>query len=812
MVFHLSGCSGPERPRLGGLERGMGRVGQTLRVSIPVINPSGLPLRYRAKASRALPAFESTTSISGSPGGGEFRWTPLVSHVGLHDIEIAIQSPEGEVYDRRLLVVEILPSLESAPVFVEPGAGGTYDLSRDPCVRFGIEVRDEDSPMVMIRSRGELPRGASLEMRGPKSAAFEWCPTSDQIAASERWTIGLEADDGDHEPVPHDYVVILRSEGGANCPGEAPSIRVLAPEGGARVQGNPGYQVSVEVNDDRGLREPPILYWTTEMPSDPSRPDITGFQQELFEREAGNRYLATIPPLGLGEGESREVFFIVSATDNDDPEGTACDHRTETPLSSFYALGGRASMLATCSRCRASSECASGICVPLSGGARCLEGCSGGSCSGSSRCATVTTSEGARVQACAGPSGNPNEACAQACMNDRYEPNDSMAQATPLRSPIMGQICRDDRDLFRIDGASEGSEVEVLLDSFRSSEGDLDMRLLDAMGRIVGTSAGITDMERIVHCARSSGPLYAEVYGFLGAQNPYRIQATLRSASCCVDDASEPDNALGTARLVSGSDFEGKLCAGDSDHRAFDVSMPSRAEITLVADDLSRLEFDLFDAAGARLSGSTLSGGIRRIERTLSPGRYVLRIAGMPPPRGIAYLGEIRLTPSGMACTSTRECPLGSVCQSGTCVSDDCTPPGTCPAMHICPPPGPDGGRSDCLASCVVNADCRSGEACKWFAEGRGCGRSGSSGVGGPCTAFWDCAAQRSCVPWPGGYCARQGCTRSSDCESGTHCIEEGGRRVCALDCSSDPSRCRSGYTCRSRTEIGGMARWVCVP
>jgi hypothetical protein len=181
---------------------------------------------------------------------------------------------------------------------------------------------------------------------------------------------------------------------------------------------------------------------------------------------------------------------------------------------------------------------------------------------------------------------------------------------------------------------------------------------------------------------------------------------------------------------------------------------------------------------------------------------------------GDAYLGTIELSAAGPSCTATRDCAAGQVCASSACVPDDCTAGAgaSCPAMHLCPDPGPASGASDCAASCVVNADCRAGEACKWFAEGRGCARTGAGALGATCSSFRDCGVQRTCVDWPGGFCTRAGCTRNSDCESGTYCADVGGVRACALDCSTDMGRCRSGYTCRSITDVSGSSRFVCAP
>ncbi len=797
---------------LGPIERSTARVNETLRIALPVTNPSGVAVRYRFEPGRPIPAIESVTSITGSPSGGELRWTPLASHVGMHELAIIIESPAGEEYDRETAIVEVLPSSDAAPVFLEPGAGGTFDLSRDPCVRFRVEIRDDDTPGVEIRGRDTLPAGAAVTPDGNKSADFEWCPTADQIGASERWTIGLEADDGDHPPVPHDFVVVLRSGGGTGCDGAAPVVTVTSPVSGPRVTSGVGYPVEVTATDDVGLRDVPILYWTTETPSDPSRPDVTQFQQALFASEGGDAFVARVPSLGLAVGEEREVFFVVSATDNDDSTGTACDHRTDTVLGSFYAVGGEGGTLAACERCGASVECASGICAPSAGGARCLDACEPGTCTGTLACADVTSAEGGTARACAGTAGSVALACMASCANDGLEPNDSISSASSLSGSSSGQICAGDRDVFEITSLTVGSEVVVTLDGFASSDGDLDLRLLDPTGRILGSSAGVMDSEQITYCASASGSLYAEVFGFLSAQNPYDVAVTVRPGGCCVNDALEPDDSVGAARLVAGSDFEGTLCFGDNDYRAFDVTAPSRAVITLVGDGLAVVDFELYDAAGTSIATSRDVGGTLTIDTMLSPGRYAVRVYGYMN-EGDAYLGEIVLTASGTSCATTRECSAGQVCAAGSCRSDDCTPGSAmCPPMHLCPEPGPSTAASDCASSCLVNADCRTSEACKWFAEGRACGERGAGALGAACSSFRDCGVQRTCLEWPGGYCTRAGCTRNSDCESGTFCVDVAGVRACAVDCSADMTRCRSGYGCRATTDVASTARFVCAP
>jgi hypothetical protein len=134
--------------------------------------------------------------------------------------------------------------------------------------------------------------------------------------------------------------------------------------------------------------------------------------------------------------------------------------------------------------------------------------------------------------------------------------------------------------------------------------------------------------------------------------------------------------------------------------------------------------------------------------------------------------------------------------------------------MHSCPVAGPSGAVQHCALACTVNGDCRSGERCKWYVGARGCGVYGGGANGASCSSAADCGGQRTCLAWPGGYCARAGCTSQTDCEAGTRCVPEGGVNVCAVDCAADFDLCRwaEDHWCDYRTDTSGTVREVCVP
>jgi hypothetical protein len=802
-----AGCGeGDTAPRLSPVAPRIVAVNETLTVDIVASNPSNLELHWSLTGPR-LPGFDRVAMLRGDRSRAEFRWTPLASHVGVHEVTFVARSDLGLA--RTTATITVTPAADAAPVFVRPGAGGTFDLSRDPCVRFDVEVRDDDSPSVEIRPRSALPEGASLVPEGAKRARFGWCPTPDQVEASERWTLAFVADDGDHPPVPHDFVAVLRAGVRDHCPGAAPTIAFVSPGEGATVTASGGFDVVVDAADAEGLREPPLLYYSDAAPDDLTEPDVTAFDQVLFAPD-GARFRARVP-LALATGESRTVYLVASVTDNDDPTGTACDHRTDTPLRTITVVGGApGGDAAVCAPCTGSVDCGSRICAAAAGGGRCLAACAGGCAAGT--CAPTPTVDGPVVSAC----GDVAAVCSAggACVDDSREDDDTRATAKPLVGMLSGlTVCPDDDDWFRID-APAGTRVDVTVSGFRHAEGDLDLQLVGATGGILATSASTMDVERASACVVGSGPIYARVFGFRGARaRSYTITESRTAGACCVDDRFEPDDSRATARQVNGGAFEGTACPRNDDWHWVEVAGPSSLVATIVFDArVADLDLELYSPEGAVIAASRGTSDTETVRADVAAGRYTLRVFGYGS-GSAEYLGEVMVTPR-TACSLSLHCPEGWVCNGSSCVSASCTSASTCPSGHLCPVPGPVTTARVCAPTCATNADCRSTEACKWLPEGRACGRRGAGANGATCGTYADCGGQRACVAWPGGYCARVGCERNADCESGTFCVTVGAQRVCALSCWASEDVCRraEGYRCDVVEDRGGALQLACVP
>ncbi|MCZ7683656.1 MAG: hypothetical protein M5U28_34740 [Sandaracinaceae bacterium] len=289
------------------------------------------------------------------------------------------------------------------------------------------------------------------------------------------------------------------------------------------------------------------------------------------------------------------------------------------------------------------------------------------------------------------------------------------------------------------------------------------------------------------------------------------------AAGCCTDDGFENDDTQATARTISfvsdvGS-FDGVVCASDDDWIAIPMSGPGRIEILVTFTHASGdIDIQLYDPAGTRIGSSLGTDDDEAIDVMVSGGgTYALRVYAYGDGNSEGYLGEVTRT-VGTGCASTLSCPVDTVCDGGSCTSAVCTSSSSCPSGHSCPTYGPSGATRYCAASCTVNSDCREPEACKWFVEGRGCGRRGSGANGDGCASASDCGGQRTCLAWSGGYCARASCSTNADCETGTWCVSQGGVNVCALSCVSLPCREAEGYSCDFLPTLGGTDRFVCVP
>ncbi len=327
----LAACGPSPMPELDAVPDQVAQVGQELRIELSATDPTGAHLDYDFHAD--IPDLAGHASMTRSPdGAGVFRWTPLAADVGVWYVDFSASNGANTATTTARIEVKSAVGKASAPVFVEPlGSGTTLDLSQKSCVDLDVVVEDQDSPMVAITQDAPLIDGATLTRRDGTSATWHWCPSDAQIAAADRYTLELAADDGDNPPTILDYLVVLRRAPAQGCPGAAPTIAHTPAD--ATTSGP--VTISATIADDHALGGAPLVYYATSAPASP--PDLGAMTQLTMHLTAGDDTSGTWAadlPNPAAQGSSAPLYYVIVAEDADDPSGT-CDHTTESDV--FHA-------------------------------------------------------------------------------------------------------------------------------------------------------------------------------------------------------------------------------------------------------------------------------------------------------------------------------------------------------------------------------------------------------------------------------------------------------------------------------------------
>jgi hypothetical protein len=126
---------------------------------------------------------------------------------------------------------------------------------------------------VALTQEDPVIEGATLEPVSGLAAVWHWCPSRAQIDADDRYTLTLAADDSDNPKVPKNYLVVLAPADADELPGHPPVITHTAMNESTIVD----LTIDATVTDDIGLKQPPLLYYSTTAPATP--PDLAAMTQ-----------------------------------------------------------------------------------------------------------------------------------------------------------------------------------------------------------------------------------------------------------------------------------------------------------------------------------------------------------------------------------------------------------------------------------------------------------------------------------------------------------------------------------------------------
>ncbi|MFT7622322.1 MAG: hypothetical protein ACI9WU_001495, partial [Myxococcota bacterium] len=679
-----------------------------------------------------------------------------------------------------------------------------------PCVNFDLEVKDDDTPEVAIRANGPMPDTATVETVGKQRARFRWCPTDSQLNTALSWTLTFEADDGQHVPTRHAYLVVFRRAAKAGCAGEPPVVTILTPAPGAIVASTSGFEVTASVTDDNPIRDEPILYFTTNDPG--GAPDISAFAQTVFSEE-GDNWVAQVPPVADPTGEPTPVWFIVSAVDNDDETGTACDKRTDSDVSTFLAVM-ESGAVSACELCSSPINCLSGICASEG---ICVSGCSDSECD----CQELVTIEGGTASSCGGTAICLDPPPAAECVADSFSNPDANSALSLLGGALAGTICGvEESDWYKFTSGLDTNLTWLMKDL---NNVDLDLELLDEQGNQLLLASTLASVEEASYCVSAGSVTYARVHAYPSATTPqgsYEISAQVTPGDCCKNDDMEPNNSLTAASNV-GTAFAGMLCPLDKDFLAFTTTSENTVNIAIDYAQGTGLDIAIHGPLPSSTKIGTAFGIAGTAEWTgalKQAGEYIISVQTFGA-QTISYGGFITIG-FEVECSDTGDCPIGTACyEEDGCLPDNCQSVLECPEQHICAPHVDDAfGLQDklCVKQCILDGECRiiDGEACKWLGGGRSCALVGVKQAGKSCESFEECAGNMGCYDWPGGYCTRMNCDSDEDCGPGTWCGAFTSGNRCLVECGGfGDTACRQdeGYDCALKLDAKGDFRNGCM-
>jgi hypothetical protein len=210
LAITLAACSG-SAPDIKGLTDQRAVVGTELDIELDGTDADGDTLTYSVHPDVML---NGPATITETPtGAGLFRWTPLAADIGSHVFDFTVS--DGSDDTTVSITIEVAAATGSAPVFREPlGAGRVVDPATEPCLTVDIVIEDADSTHVAIAQEPPVIDGGQLVQTDGLTGSWMWCPTAAQIAASDRYTLVLSADDGNNPKTIKDYVIVLHQAAG----------------------------------------------------------------------------------------------------------------------------------------------------------------------------------------------------------------------------------------------------------------------------------------------------------------------------------------------------------------------------------------------------------------------------------------------------------------------------------------------------------------------------------------------------------------------------------------------------------------------
>ena len=275
-----------------------------------------------------------------------FSWTPGNADVGDYSLTIIVTDDREQSLSEtvNLRVVESGLSSNQWGRFTEPlGEAAVFNLSESACFESNVAlIADQFVPEeITVQLIPPSPASATLSPSGPKRYLLTWCPARDEVNNQVNFPFVFRATNTRGlEPIDKRFLVRLRAEASADCPGAPPSIQHNPIEDYRGVQ---NVDVVINVSDDIGVKSAPTLFYqslplgvsgSTAEVSNLTPTDQWDSLVMLGDGQAQDgRWSATIPaPV---DPNGAVIFYKFLVSDDDDAEGPDCDHNIESEVFQF---------------------------------------------------------------------------------------------------------------------------------------------------------------------------------------------------------------------------------------------------------------------------------------------------------------------------------------------------------------------------------------------------------------------------------------------------------------------------------------------
>jgi cysteine-rich repeat protein len=220
------------------------------------------------------------------------------------------------------------------------------------------------------------------------------------------------------------------------------------------------------------------------------------------------------------------------------------------------------------------------------------------------------------------------------CADDSFEDNDAITQARPLPLGTLNavRVCASDSDFYVV-SLSRNDTLTVTL-THPVGEGDVDLLVLDAGGRVVDSATSTAPSETLEFTAPSSGTWFVEVrlFGDDGTTsgNGYSLVTSIDAApEDCSEDTYEPNDTPATPSRVAAGEIPGlRSCPGDADFFGLSLNVGDTLTWQASFDDANGdIDLRLLDPAGSTVVTATTTTDNETLTWTArTAGLYVLRV------------------------------------------------------------------------------------------------------------------------------------------------------------------------------------------